>query len=462
MGGYLNDDKKVQSSRLFEEVEFNQEDQLQVYAKLKEKRNRRNVFWKKRKVLLPAVLVLIMLCTAIYMPSNPVMALAKLPFFESIFQFLGDGGLKGAATEDKQDIQQQQSEGGITMEIKEAVYDGKRLSISYVIKSEKPIKNYTSRKVNAYIPFSGFQKGKIVSNDQFKKVSDYEVIGYSTFTYSASEMPDNINVDFLYRGTTDHYSTMQKDFRFLFKVPIKKTAGIDTIVLNKKQIFEEEELTLKQISLSPISTGIDIQYKIPYQKNWYRENLSIRLLDQDDKVIKEIPNIGGPGWFDKQIKQNNRWYTLRESNLLFEQLDKETEEIKIQLIKSENTIDPPPMQVKLIDIHEAKNQVLDLGERGIMKITDIKLEEDSAVIKYEYQSSFAFYQNLSPLALINADGNWHHGIELNREYLGNETYIVEELFLDLPDDQLSVRYLQEKAPELIEELEIKVSIDEMK
>ncbi|MDA6151463.1 hypothetical protein OSK18_28685, partial [Escherichia coli] len=55
----------------------------------------------------------------------------------------------------------------------------------------------------------------------------------------------------------------------------------------------------------------------------------------------------------------------------------------------------------------------------------------------------------------------YHGIEKDRKYLGNETYIVEELFLDLPQKKFSVRYLQEKAPYLIEELEIKVLSEEI-
>ncbi|MDA6082695.1 DUF4179 domain-containing protein, partial [Escherichia coli] len=101
-----------------------------------------------------------------------VLALSKLPFFESIFQFIGDSGLKGTASEENQLVQQRQTVNGISMEIQEAAYDGNRISISYAIKSEKPIKNFTSRMVNAYIPFKGFQKDKVISNDHFEQVSD--------------------------------------------------------------------------------------------------------------------------------------------------------------------------------------------------------------------------------------------------------------------------------------------------
>ncbi|WP_249365680.1 DUF4179 domain-containing protein [Cytobacillus citreus] len=460
MGGYMNRDKKLRNSELFEEVSFNADDRHQVHTVLKERKVRRNVFGKGKRALVPVIIGIMILCAGIYLPSNPVLALSKLPFFESIFQFFGDSGLKDATKENKQNVQHQKSEDGMSMEIQEAVYDGKRLSISYVIKSEKPIKNYTSRMVNFYIPFDGFQKGGYISNDQFKQVSDHEVIGYSTFT-SESEMPNDIMVDFVYKGTTDYTSDKQKEFKFLFEVPIKKTTKIDTVVFNKKKSFGEEELKLKQISLSPISTVINLQYKAPYQNNPDDVAMSIRLLDQDNRIIKEVPNR--IGWFGTQIKENNRWYTLKETNILFEPLDKEIEEIKIQLFKNENQLDIlTDTKVKLIALPEAKNQLLNLGERGTMKITDIKQEEDSAVIRYEYNSSFAFYYNLSPLVLKSADGNWHHGIEMERKYLGNETYMVEELFLDLPKDKLEVRYLQEKAPELIEELEIKVSSDEIK
>ncbi|MFC0418904.1 DUF4179 domain-containing protein [Cytobacillus solani] len=459
MGGYLNHDKKIQSSELFEEVEFNREDQLQVYAKLKEKRDRRSVIGKKKKVLLPAVIVLMMVGAAIYMPTNPVLALVKLPFFESIFQFLGDGGLKGAATKDKQNIQQQQSENGISMEIQEAVYDGMRLSISYSIKSEEPIKNFSSYDINLHFPNVGRLIGGRTSSNQFTQVSEHEVIGYSMFTYAVSDMPDEFKADFLYKGTINN--RQEQNFKFIFKIPIKKTPEIKKVAFTKKASYEGEELTLKQITLSPISTAIKLQHKEPYQNKLEDDWLTIRLLDQEDRVIKEVSNSSSGGWGGTQIKQDNRWYSLREATLLFEPLDKEVEELKIQLFKNKSNEDLV-IQERLVELPEAKNQLLNLGERGTMKITDIKQEDNSAVIKYEYKSSFAFYQNFSPLVLKSAEGNWHHGVEMKREYLGNNTYIVEELFLDLPKDKLFVRYLQEKAPEVIEELEIKVSADEMR
>lgn len=459
MGRFLNNEKKVRRSELFEEVTFNQEDRLQVYAKLREKRDHRNVIGKRKKVLLPAVIVLMMLGTAIYMPSNPVMALAKLPFFESIFQFLGDGGLKGAAIEDKQDIQQQQSDNGISMEIKEAVYDGMRLSISYSIKSEDPIKNFSAQGINLHFPNVGRLIGGRTSSNQFTQVSENEVIGYSMFTYAVSDMPDKFKADFLYKGTMNN--GQEQNFKFIFNVPIKKISEIKKVAFTKKASYQGEELLLKQVILSPISTAIKLQHKEPYQNELEDEWLTIRLLDQEDRVIKEVSNSSSGGWGGTQIKQDKRWYSLKEATLLFEPLDEEVEDLKIQLFKHKSNKDLV-IQEQLVRLSEAQNQLLSLGERGTAKIIDSKQEENSAVIKYEYKSSFAFYENFSPLLLKSTDGFLHHGIELNREYLGNETYIVEEMFLDLPKDKLAVRYLQEKAPELIEGLEIKVSTDELK
>ena len=460
MGRDLNKDKRVLNSELFQEVSFSVDDRHQVHQILKKKKAHHRIFTNWRKALAPVIIAITLLFAANYFSLNPVLALSKLPFFESIFQFLGDSGLKGATTEEKQAIQQQKKENGINMEIQEAVYDGKRLSISYAIKSDKPIKNYASRMVDAYIPINGIQKAVIFSSDQFKQISDYEVIGYSTFTNTAAEIRDEMKVDLLYKGTTDFFSAKEKEFKFLFEIPIKKTSKIDTVAINKKQTYGEEELKLQKISVSPISTVFNLQYKIPYKNNQETESLSIRLLDQDNRVIKEVAK--GFGWAGTQIKQENRWYSLQEANLLFEPLDEQIKELKIQLFKNKNIVNSTTMQEKFISLNEGKNQILDLGERGTMKITTIEQEAGSAVIRYEYKSKFAFYNNLSPLVLERADGTSFRGIEKERKYLGNETYMVEELFLDLPDEELAVRYVQEKAPNLIEELEIKVSADEIR
>lgn len=459
MGEFLNKGKKVLNSELFKEVNFNPDDRSKVHILIDEKKRSRNFFSKSKRVLIPVCFAVLLLITTNLFSSNPVLALSKLPFFESIFQFIGDSGLKGTASEENQLVQQQQTVNGISMEIQEAAYDGNRISISYAIKSEKPINNFTSRMVNAYIPFKGFQKDKVISNDHFEQVSDYEVIGYSTFTYAASEMPEEINVDFLYRGTTDFLSPGQKQFKFLFEIPIKKTSKMDTIAINKKQIFGEEELILNKISVSPISTALNIEYKVPYRNNQEVEAPSIRLLDQDGRLIKNVTN--GSEWTIKEIKQENKWYTLREANLLFEPLDNKIKELKIQLFKNKDIEDSVHTRINFIGLNESENQVLGLGERGTMKITDIQQERNSTIIRYEYTSKFAFYHNFSPLVLEDANGNRYHGIEKDRKYLGNETYIVEELFLDLPQKKLAVRYLQEKAPNLIEELEIKVLSEEI-
>jgi RNA polymerase sigma factor (sigma-70 family) len=98
-----------------------------------------------------------------------------------------------------------------------------------------------------------------------------------------------------------------------------------------------------------------------------------------------------------------------------------------------------------------------LGELGNVEIIDVNREDNATVIKYKLKSDFPFL-NADHFVLKDDQGNRYSGIERNREYLGNQTYMIEEVFLNTPDENLSIEYHKEKAPEVLKDLEVEVPL----
>jgi hypothetical protein len=447
----------IKRKELFSEVEFTAEDRQKVQDCIEN--SKKTLLFKRRIKPIAAAAVLLFTLAgslAIYGSGTKALAFSNFPFFDSIFSLFGDAGLQKASNDGNVSLLSlEKQEDGIKMSIKEAVYDGRRLSISYVIESEKPIKNYAYRLIDAYIPFKGSQKGLARVGVRDEQVSENKVAGITTFTYDydEGEMPDKINVDLFYRATTDHLSETEKEFSFRFNFPVEKSEDIKTIPMNMVKQWENKTLELKSVKLSPLAASVNLRYKEPYNSREPYPYHTIRLIDENGKVLRNLNNwTMGMG---TQTKENGQWYSVTEYKEFFEQVEKGSSTVTIQVIngtsnrfKEDTPVSSTPLSA------EAAFQ---MGEMGSIEIDKIERADQTLTIAYKYTSSLAFLNDFQ-FMLTDKKGEFYHGIEKSRKYLGDGTYLVEEVFPNTPDEGLSIRYFNEKAPELIEEFQMEVPI----
>lgn len=226
----------IKSKDLFSEVEFTAEDRQKVQDCIKNSEKPLFFKWRIKSIAAAAVLLFTLAGSlALYGSGTKAFAFSNFPFFDSIFSLFGDEGLQKASNDGNVSLLSlEKQEDGIKMSIKEAVYDGRRLSISYVIESEKPINNYSYKQIDAYIPLNHSEEGISRNGVRDEQISENKVAGISTFTYDydKGELPDKIKVDFLYKATTDKSYKWEKDFSFRFQFPVEKSEDIKTIPMN--------------------------------------------------------------------------------------------------------------------------------------------------------------------------------------------------------------------------------------
>lgn len=156
-----------------------------------------------------------------------------------------------------------------------------------------------------------------------------------------------------------------------------------------------------------------------------------------------------------QTKENGQWYSVTEYKEFFEQVDKGSSTVTIQVINgtSNRFKEDTPLSSTPLSTEAA----FQMGEMGSIEIEGIERADQTLIIAYKYKSSLAFLNDFQ-FMLTDKNGEFYHGIEKSREYLGGEAYLVEEVFPNTPDEGLFIKYFNEKAPELIEEFQMEVPI----
>ncbi|AGX03013.1 MULTISPECIES: DUF4179 domain-containing protein [Bacillus] len=446
----------IKSKDLFSEVEFTAEDRQKVQDCIKNSEKPLFFKWRIKSIAAAAVLLTLAGSLALFGSGTKAFAFSNFPFFDSIFSLFGDEGLQKASNDGNVSLLSlEKQEDGIKMSIKEAVYDGRRLSISYVIESEKPINNYSYKQIDAYIPLNHSEEGISRNGVRDEQISENKVAGISTFTYDydKGELPDKIKVDFLYKATTDKSYKWEKDFSFRFQFPVEKSEDIKTIPMNMVKQWENKVLELKSIKLSPLTTSVNLRYKEPYNNREPYPSHTIRLIDENGKVLRNLNNwTMGMG---TQTKENGQWYSVTEYKEFFEQVDKGSSTVTIQVINgtSNRFKEDTPLSSTPLSTEAA----FQMGEMGSIEIEGIERADQTLIIAYKYKSSLAFLNDFQ-FMLTDKNGEFYHGIEKSREYLGGEAYLVEEVFPNTPDEGLFIKYFNEKAPELIEEFQMEVPI----
>lgn len=431
-------------------LEFSSADRQMVRERVKFREPAKSTSYKRAIGVLFAILITFSIYILNQPSSRVYAAINDMPFFHSIFTFLGDSGLK-LADEKKvtTPIEKIQKHDGVTMKIDEAVFDGKRLSISYSIKQREAIEHFNLRKMNIHIPYE--KDSEIKSSNKFTQINKNKMIGVATFTFTNKIKKDQFDAQFLYKATSDHTYKWEKDFSFNFNIPIKKVTKTKTIKINKKKTFDGNEVSLDSISISPLTTSLKLTYKEPYKSNrlpYY----GVLLTNQDGKVIRSISNIKGGEW--AQEKEGDTWKTVLGYDEYFEALDENVEFINVQLIKMPENRFEVSSQRK-IPLNRAMPFLIDMGDFAEAEILKLERKKQTLTVQYKLTSKFAFFYD-DLLLIRDSKGKLHYGSEQNIRYLGNDTYLIDAIYINVPDEELKIEYFIESVPEVVKNFEIEI------
>ncbi|HEO8419257.1 DUF4179 domain-containing protein [Niallia sp. FSL W8-0635] len=448
-----NDSKfiKVTLGNVMKDVHFSERDRQKVLLEVKklkeEKSSRPNIIVLYKKHIAAAIIFCLFISMLITFPKlSPTLAntLSSLPFIESIFKAYGDGGLKkGKDSQLVSTVVATSKSNEAEMTIEEAIYDGERISFSYVVESKEPIRDYQIDNLNVSFKEEGrIPIGKLTQAGKYEMVTANKVAGIGTVNFiQHKELPKNIEVHPYYAVVINGKYEI---FQFEFK--LTKTENVETITPMITRKNKESEFTVKEIKRTPITTVVNMSFKRPLQEN-DDKRLMFQLITNEGEVVPYLDGfIGGTKKTDMEVMN-----PIQES---FEGLDeKNTDSVTIQPMIANTNWTYNPIEKPF----RGKDTKLDLGELGEINIIGVKYTGNVMTLTYELNSQFPFLHS-NYFTLKDHLGKVYYGANTSKTFKEKDHYIVEEEFMNIPKKELMIEYIQEEAPEILKDLEIEVPL----
>lgn len=237
-----------------------------------------------RDASIAAVLIIGILFSFAAISPAAAATLQKIPFIGSVFELVGDVGLKaanekGITTQPKESA----SEQGITIKITEALYDGTRLAIGYIQESDKMVKNWqVPEDIEFFIngkksSLNWSHTGNNLGEGQFAAVLDIK---------SPQPLPDTFNLEVRFK----QFGNVKGNWIICLPVSRNETKPINksfTPMISKT--FNNTIMTVKNINFTISATELDIELAQPIDTSKF---FSFDVFDDEDKKIQTLSISG--------------------------------------------------------------------------------------------------------------------------------------------------------------------------
>lgn len=307
---------------------------------------------------------------------SPAMAsvLKEIRFVGSIFQndvssYTKDTGLNTASEQGMTaQIGQRASDNGITLEIKELIYDGDRLSIGYLQHTENHFSVSESPIDDIEFKVDGKPYNDSISGNGPQRIDSRNGIGLIHLEPLRQKLPDEFEL-IIEVGTVGGIKG-----NWNFSIPVKKTVtGIRTVTPMMSTSNGETSMLLRQISFKPGVMNMEYEFRRPTSKAG-DPMYDILAITNTGEVLKQFGGKGN-GYVegDTHIQYWNGHFdepnVMPKSITLLPYLAGEIPEYGIRVpMKYEPSIDHP--------------FIIPQGELGSLYITKVERLEGKTLIHY--------------------------------------------------------------------------------
>ncbi|MFD0717049.1 DUF4179 domain-containing protein [Paenibacillus sp. GCM10027626] len=391
---------------------------------------------------------------------NPDMARAvrSLPVIGSVFEMLGDDGIRqsgeaGLSSRGNVTAEDQ----GIAMTITEVLYDGIRLSVGYVIEGdgeirpERPEMYADGKSIN----FSSGERGDKVKDGMYAGLIDYK---------PTELLPDQFTLKLEYRKMKDWERKVDGipqtiEGAWTFAIPVKKlTDGVfvHTFSDNDAPRIQSEDATLiaKKVTFSPATTSVEVDMiepadiaEIPFHQNLFQ------LLD-DRGVFLQFTGASSSS-------QSNSGDKLRltEHRLEFAPIGRIPEYLIVRPYSDpfeagehEQVYHTAPLNQQQLPI------TLSQGEAGKLTASRIEFTADETKLYYDIEGNNP-YEQAHTVWIEDDSGNKYKETmpQLIQAEPGRYSFVMKLPPIDA-QKRLTLSTIEMKAPEVDEQLELKIPI----
>lgn len=246
----------------------------------------------------------------------------EVPIVGDIFRFL-DGGRTGVYdlyTASALNLDMVKADNGIEVTLNQGVYDGRTLSLTYTIKTEKDFGEipYLDSDINV-----GFFTQGVGGSEQLKKVGPGLYVGQSNYTFfSEKEQEDRDSISFRWRvsGITGRDENAGMDQNETTPCKLSYSATLKALDNEAVDIAENQDraqnvtISLKRLSVTPINTILYYTEETPgYEASG---NLVLDAGQVDWEIKDDLGNVytyqenGGHGKIKGEVFQVENVLTL--------------------------------------------------------------------------------------------------------------------------------------------------------
>jgi len=389
---------------------------------------------------------------------NPEMAKAvrSLPVIGSVFEMLGDTGIRqagegGLSSRSSVSVENQ----GITMTITEVLYDGILLSIGYVIEGGSDIR---PERPELYVNGKSFNFSSGARGQEIK-----DSIYAGLVSYKPSEaLPDQFTLKLEYNKMRDWGNKVDAspaivNGNWTFEIPVKKlTEGIYTKAFtdnNAPQVQSgDTSLEARQLSFSPALTSVDIDLIEPVELGEipFRENL-FQIIDDRGVILQYL------GASSSSQSNDGDKLRLTEFRLEYAPVDQIPEYLIVRPyvnIHAESNTEPVYHRAALGELPLTLSQ----GAVGSVTISKIEFDTDDTSIYYSVEGSNPYEQ---------ASSVWIED-ETRTKYRGTTPQLVKaepeqySFVMKLPpidkQTRLTLLTMEMSTPQIDKQLEFKIPV----
>lgn len=180
---------------------------------------------------------------------------------------------------------------GLTFTINDAIYDGKTVTITYIIESEEDLGDGSF-----FIPSPNIKEMKAQGgSDGISKVADKKYVGLLTVSNLEDLKVDKVNIDWDINsiGITDMDKEIKGNWDFAFSL---KATESNEKVINKSVNQHGLKVSVKKLSISPMSFVVDYHQEVSYsvKNKWDEAYVELSIRDDLGNVYAGQGN-GGSG-----------------------------------------------------------------------------------------------------------------------------------------------------------------------
>lgn len=245
----------------------------------------------KRLSLTAAIIIGITTATVLAFPTY----IAQIPFVGSIMSYLKDDYNRFAEFEAfSNDIGLEQTSNGITVSIDKAIYDGRNITVSYVVETEEIVEDLR--------PSAGWFAVKGASLNigglDIKKVSDTRHVGYINYIplFPNNEFPEVVQITMNPTYFYSHQQNFLVNGDWLFEFSLTKLDS-DIKLINQIAMHEKVNVLIESLTFTDVSTIMSYEQILEPEllATWHTVFPTFYIVDDLGNVYMDGLELSGGG-----------------------------------------------------------------------------------------------------------------------------------------------------------------------